>query len=84
MTSDQENAYVRGTTMAWLQILQIVMHNLNRDSDEFTIARLIAEREEAVLVLRRLCDDVGDNDWPGNLHLADIIEKHLARYITGS
>jgi hypothetical protein len=25
------------------------------------------------------CADAGATDWPPNLHLADVIEKHLAR-----
>lgn len=28
-------------------------------------------------MLRQVCDEFGDNDWPDNLHLADVIEKHL-------
>lgn len=25
--------------------------------------------------------DFGDNEWPDNLHLADVIDKHLDRYL---
>jgi hypothetical protein len=53
---------------------------------------LIAERDEArqahqfvqaetVKVLRQVCEQHGDNDWPDDLHLADIIEKHLWRHL---
>lgn len=41
--------------------------------------RLRAERAAAVTMLRVECAAYDDNDWPDNLHLADIIEKHLAR-----
>lgn len=41
--------------------------------------RLWAERVAAVAMLRLECAEYGDNDWPDTLHLADIIEKHLAR-----
>lgn len=41
--------------------------------------RLRREREAAVAMLRVECAAYDDNDWPDNLHLADIIEKHLAR-----
>lgn len=36
-----------------------------------------AERDEAVKVLRRVCAVSGDNNWPDDLHLADVIDKHL-------
>ena len=39
----------------------------------------VAERQEVVAILRRLCAEPGDNDWPDNLHLSDVIEKHLIR-----
>lgn len=42
-------------------------------------ARLISERQAAIQALRELCEDHGDNDWPDDLHLADIINKHLER-----
>ncbi len=32
-------------------------------------------------VLRNVCKDFGDNDWPDDLHLGDVIDKHLARYL---
>ena len=41
--------------------------------------RLWAERVAAVAMLRIECAAYDDNDWPGTLHLADVIEKHLAR-----
>jgi hypothetical protein len=28
-------------------------------------------------------DRHGDNDWPDDLHLADVIDKHLARHLGG-
>jgi hypothetical protein len=41
--------------------------------------KLWAERVAAVAMLRIECAEYDDNDWPDTLHLADIIEKHLAR-----
>lgn len=41
--------------------------------------RLWAERQAAVAMLRIECAEYDDNDWLDSLHLADIIEKHLAR-----
>lgn len=44
-------------------------------------AAWILEREATVAQLRQVCDDFGDNEWPDGLHLADVIEKHLARHL---
>ena len=41
--------------------------------------RRSVEIEVARKVLRQVCATWGDNDWPDNLYLADIIEKHLWR-----
>jgi hypothetical protein len=40
---------------------------------------MIIQREEAIAALRSLCNerDGADNEWPNDLHLADIITKHL-------
>jgi hypothetical protein len=35
------------------------------------------ERADAVRELREICEDFGDNDWEDDLHLADVIGKHL-------
>lgn len=36
------------------------------------------ERAEAIKALRSLCSDLDDeNTWPDDLHLVDIIEKHI-------
>ncbi len=42
------------------------------------------ERADAVRVLRGLCQEFGDNDWPDNLHLGDVIEKHLGKHLWAS
>jgi predicted secreted protein len=39
------------------------------------------ERAQVVRYLRYLCAQFGDNDWEDNLHLEDVIEKHLMRYL---
>lgn len=39
------------------------------------------ERAEAIATLRAVCERVGDDEWPDNLHLSDIIEKHLVRHM---
>jgi hypothetical protein len=39
------------------------------------------EREKTISALRELCAAFGDNDWPNDLHLADVIEKHLGKHL---
>jgi hypothetical protein len=39
------------------------------------------ERADTLLQLREVCGDFGDNDWPNELHLGDVIDKHLARHL---
>lgn len=39
------------------------------------------ERREAITMLRSICHDYGDNDWPDDLHITDIIDKHLYRHL---
>lgn len=39
------------------------------------------ERPYVIAMLRTICETWGDNDWPDDLHISDIIEKHLLRYI---
>ena len=39
------------------------------------------ERAGVVVTLRALCADFGDNDWPDDLDIADVIEKHLSRHL---
>lgn len=46
-----------------------------------TREQLLYEREGAIQALRTICEAHGDNDWPADLHLADIINKHLARHL---
>ena len=40
------------------------------------VERLQRERNEANAMAHALC---GDDEWPNNLHLADVIEKHVFR-----
>lgn len=37
------------------------------------------EREQTISALRNICSTYGDNDWDDDLHLADVIAKHLHR-----
>lgn len=76
-----EQSYVQGNRAAWLTMLRSCLANLGFESSEAKHAAWIAEREEAIAMLRGVCEDFGDNEWKEDLHLADIIEKHLARHL---
>lgn len=39
------------------------------------------EREQTISALRELCAVFGDNDWPEDLNLADVVEKHLGKHL---
>jgi hypothetical protein len=42
---------------------------------------MVAEREAAIASLRSVCHLHGDNNWDTDLHMADIINKHLANHL---
>src|SRR2546423_657496 len=54
------------------------------DKDGQELNALRQEREDVVKLLRDACEEHGDNDWPDNLHLTDVIEKHLLDYFKAS
>lgn len=76
-----EQSYTRGSRMALLLMLQHVLKHLGYDDPEAAHVKWIAERELTVGALRDVCRDHGDNDWPDDLSLADVVEKHLGRHL---
>lgn len=60
-------------------MLRECLRQLGYKSDEGSKVGWISEREAAIAMLRQVCERYGDNDWPDDLHLGDIIEKHLWR-----
>ena len=79
LSETEETLYMEGNRAAWLQIFQEAARMLGYD--KVPNAALAAERESAVAMLRQVCREHGDNDWPEDLHLADVIEKHLWRHL---
>lgn len=73
--------YQRGQRQVWLNILRQAVNALGYEEGE--ALAWILEREQAIAMLRTLCAEHGDNDWPDDLHLADVIDKHLGRYLEG-
>ena len=74
------NNWVSGYKAAMAQIATLSLQSLaGSDRDK---ASLLIERQAAIAALREVCAVFGDNDWPDDLYLADIIEKHLAPHLT--
>lgn len=80
MTSG-ERAYIEGKNTVYREQLAAAIAGLGTYYRDRTIATRMLERSEVIAVLRRVCEDFGDNNWSDNLHLVDIIEKHLIPYL---
>lgn len=78
-----EQSYMQGANAVWRNLLQqCVMHlELGLGDEERDRLALLRERSEAIAMLRRVCAEFGDNDWPDDGYLPDIIEKHLGDHI---
>lgn len=76
-----ERGYIEGRQFSDLSRLREVLRSIlgmGADDDPVVkLSQLATQRLEAVARLREACRRYGDNDWPDNLHLADVIEKHL-------
>lgn len=84
MNEREEQRYADGRRAGFRLILQECLSGLRYEPYTLKVyAKMCVEREEAISSLRQLCETHGDNDWPANLNLSDIIEKHLARHIHG-
>ena len=81
MTESEEKAYSRGERAALRSIMSECARKLGYDDPLRRAAALISEREQAIVTLRKVCEEYGDNDWSDDAHLADIIEKHLHRVL---
>lgn len=73
--------WVAGDRAAWKTMLELCLKHLGYDDPESMKLAWISEREAAVAMLREVCEWHGDNEWGNNLHLADVIEKHLYRHL---
>ena len=70
--------YLNGRRSAWESMLRTCVNNLDRDTSH---EALVLERSTTIALLRDICKEYGDNDWSDNLHLSDIIAKHLLPYM---
>lgn len=72
MNEHEEAAYEQGGKAVWISLLNLAIRNLGHDAPE--VARLVAEREEAIAAIQRLC---GTSDSFHGEHLVDIIDNHI-------
>ena len=79
MTETEEQAYVQGSQQAWLTMLHECLRHLGET--ERNAHGWMLERQEALQQLRSLCREFGDNEWPDDLYLPDIIDKHLGDHL---
>jgi len=78
MTEQDEETWDRGYKAALRRVLGDVLRGLDQEGDA---KRWWLERMDTVAALRRVCGEYGDNDWEDRLHLSDVVEKHLERYL---
>ncbi len=79
MTDSEEHAYAEGRKAFARRMLVECLRELHVEG--VTAEKLILERAETIAFLRGLCARCGDNDWSDNLHLVDVLEKHLERHL---
>ena len=79
--SDTEQSWLTGNRAAWRAMLGECLGRLGYDTDETRHTAWITEREDIIAILRQVCAEHGDNDWPDDAHLGDVIEKHLWRHL---
>jgi len=73
--SSYDQGYRDGKRAVAIELLRAIITDLGDDP----LAKV--EAMEAVASLRIICGFHGDNDWPDNLHLSDIIDKHLGDHL---
>ena len=83
MDKQGELNYERGNRAAWLSMLGECLRQLGYEDHETQKVAWVKEREATIAALRSACEAHGDNEWPDDLHLADVVEKHLVRHFAG-
>lgn len=79
-----DRAYVEGSRMANRLMLGRIVLELGGNPEEdakLEAARLRLQLEDTRRALRVVYEKHGDNDWPDDLHLADVVTKHLEPYL---
>ncbi len=83
MTEEEERAYIQGKRSVYSEMLRQASQGLGFEHTLDTALEVhwAVEREEALQVLRDICGEHGDNDWPNDLNLADVLRNHLQRHL---
>jgi hypothetical protein len=74
-----ERMYLQGLRQAFIRMLGVCIEGLGADDSLVRKVRWLKEREEVKLRLHELCREFGDDSWPEDLYLPDVMEKHLAK-----
>lgn len=77
----KENSYLEGQRAIAISLIKSLIIYLYEGEDIKMSILLQMERSEAISKLRQICEIVGDNDWEDDLHLVDILDKHLLCYL---
>lgn len=77
--SEKLSAWEEGRRSLAKRLMQELRSELGQEWKAYDDLKI--ELDDTRAVLRRLCEDHGDNDWDDNLHLADALDKHLGRYL---
>lgn len=72
----QEESYNNGYRAAWLNIGKQAKSELGASEVDFSI-----ERAQVIEFLRSVCLEFGDMEWDENLHIVDILNKHLFNHV---
>lgn len=83
ITEAREQGYLAGVRSANLNALRHVLSEMrcNGDDAEAKLHAWRLERGEIVALLRRVCAEHGDLEWEDDLHLVDVLDKHLFRHM---
>lgn len=81
MNENEEEAYEQESRQVWRTLLALCCKQLGYSDLEVAKVSWTIEREAAIMVLRSICREYNDNDWPADLNLSDIIDKHVYKHL---
>lgn len=77
----EDAAYLQGEEAVARSMLRALMVYLK--SPQLDLARANIELSATRSALRELSKQLGCDDWPDSLHLADVVRKYIGRSIPG-
>lgn len=79
MNEAEERIWQQGYNAFAARVLRLSLGTLQGASK--TEVQWTLERAEVVAKLREICGEYGDNKWEDDLHLVDVLEKHLLQHL---